>query len=261
MKTFIALILMTLVQLNSGLARAYILPLDIILQKSAQLAGNSIVNIDQDVQIKDGNKTYTIKESWLIEGDRNLKLSAHGVGELKDSININYLYNNKSRVSFIGHNKMTKTLGGDLFEKYLAIKSKDSYSSYLKELNIAPSVRLSRAGGLVCFAIGTESAAGNVNPQMWIDQNSFRLTKIRLPSNAEVEFTDYTEKDGVHYPRQKVISWDGKTVKITVTKITTKTGATIKNFYPEALDSSLPLSFANAGVTGAALEEFYSRFR
>ena len=252
---------MTLVQLNSGSAQAYILPLDIILQKSAQLAGNSIVSIDQEVQLKDGNKIYTVKENWLIEGDRNLKMSAHGVGELKDAININYLYNNRNRISFLGKNKMSKTLGGDIFEKYLAIKSKDSYESYLKELNISPTVRLSRAGGLVCFAVGTESTAGTVNPQMWIDQNSFRLIKMRLPSNAEVEFTDYMEKDGVHYPRQKVISWDGKSVKITVTKITTKTGATIKNFYPDSLDSSLAVSLANQGVAGATLEEFYSRFR
>ncbi len=213
------------------------------------------------MQNKDGNKVYTIKENWLIEGDRNLKLSARGVGELKDAININYLYNSKNRISYVAQNKISKAYSPDFFEKYLAIKSKDSYESYLKELNISPTVRLSRAGGLICYGIGTESAPGSTNPQMWIDQNAFRLIKLRLPSNAEAEFTDYTEKVGVHYPRQKVISWDGKTIKIVITKISTKSGASIKDFYHETLAPSTTPSFSNLGVVGATFEEFYSRFR
>lgn len=261
MKTFVALLLMTLVQLNSIKTEAYILPLEIILQKSAQLAGHSIIGVEQEVQFKDGLKTYSIKESWLVEGDRNLKLTATGMGDLKEAIKVSSIYNTKNRTSLLAQNKIASPYGSDFFEKYLAIKSKDSFENYLKELNVAPQVRLSRAGGLICFAVGTESTTDNLNSQVWIDQNSFRLVKMRLPSNAEIEFLDYIVKDGIHYPLKKIINWDGKTVTIIVKKLTTKANATIKNFYPETLDTSSQISLGKYGVAGAVFEDFYTRFR
>lgn len=261
MKTFLTLIVMTLVQLASPAAKAYILPLDFILQKSAGLAGSSIISIEQDVQFKDGVKTYTVKETWLIEGDRNLKLQARGVGELKDAININYLYNNKNKTSLLQKNKSVKLAPADFFEKFLAIKSKDSYLAYMKELKIGDNVRLSRAAGQVCFAVGNISTETDVQPHFWFDQSSFRLSKMRFPSQSEIEFSDYVEKDKVHYPRLKTISWQGKTVTIKVTKITTKTSSTIQDFYPESLQSSAPLALTNFGLAGSVLDEFYARFR
>lgn len=252
---------MTLVQLVSPTLQAYILPLDFILQKSAGLAGSSIISIEQDVQFKDGAKTYTVKETWLIEGDRNLKLQARGLGELKDAVNVNFLYNNKNRTSFLQKNKSVKLAAPDFFEKFLAIKSKDSYLGYMKELKIGENVRLARAAGQVCFAIGNISTETDVQPHIWFDQSSFRLSKLRFPSQSEVEFSDYVEKDKVHYPRLKTISWQGKVVTIKVTKITTKTSASIQDFYPESLQPSAPVALSNFGLAGSVLEEFYMRFR
>ena len=257
MKTFAMSILLTLVQFSSLQSQAYILPLESVLQKSAAVAGNSILSVEQDVQIKEGLKTYTIKETWLIEGDRNLRLSAKGIGELKDAINLSYVYNNKNRTKLSGKTKSVQTPGADFYEKYLAIKSKDSYLSYIKELGIGEVIRLSRAGGLICFAIGNESNPNDLQPHLWIDQNSFRLIKIRLPSRAEVEFGNHFEKDGVHYPRQKTITWDDKTATITVTKISVAKNISIKNFYPDSLENS---SISNASFA-PTVDEFYLRFR
>lgn len=261
MKTWIAILTMTLVQVFAHSAAAYILPLDFILQKSSGLAGNSIISVEQEVRYKDGPKTYAVRENWLIEGDRNLKVTVKGVGELKDAVNAVFLYNNKTRTSVVNKQKLTKTVLPDFFERYLSIKSKESYMGYIKELGLGEDVRLSRAGGTVCFAIGNVSTANDVQPHIWIDQNSFRLTKMRFPGKAEVEFGDYIEKDGIHYPKLKTVSWDGKSISIAVIKVTTKSGATIKNFYPETLEASNPSSLAAFGSAGAALEEFYSRFR
>lgn len=252
---------MTLVQLASPTVHSYILPLEFILQKSAGLAGSSIISIEQEVQFKDGVKTYSVKETWLIEGDRNLKLQARGLGELKDAINVNYLYNNKSRTSFLQKNKSVKSTAPDFFEKFLAIKSKDSYLGYMKELKIGDNVRLARAAGQVCFAVGNISTESDVQPHFWFDQSSFRLSKMRFPSQSEIEFSDYAEKDKVHYPRTKTISWQGKTVTIKVTKITTKTSSSIQDFYPEELQPSAPVSLTNFGLAGSVLDEFYTRFR
>src|SRR6476620_11360583 len=130
MKTFGLTAVLTLVQLFAFTSQAYILPLESVLQKSAATAGNSILSVEQDVQFRDGAKIYTVKETWLIEGDRNLRLTAKGVGELKDAVNLNFVYNNKNRTRLNGKNKVTQPAGADFFEKYLAIKSKDSYFAY-----------------------------------------------------------------------------------------------------------------------------------
>lgn len=262
MKTFATAIVLTLVQFISSTSLAYILPLENILQKSALVAGSSILNVEQEVQFKEAGKTYIIKETWLIEGDRNLRLTARGQGELKE-VNLNYIYNNKTRTSLSGKNKVTQTTGADFYEKYLAIKSKDSFQSYLKDLAITENVRLSRASGSVCFAIGEEANSESaVKPQLWIDQNSFRLVKMRLPSAAEVEFLDFTElESGAHYPRQKTVSWNGKTLNIVVKSVTRATSASIKNFYPESLETPSQFVLPPQNPAAPVFEEFYQRFR
>ena len=257
------LVLLTLVQLISLFSQAYILPLEIILQKNAVLAGNSIISVDQDVTFKDAYKTVTVKENWLIEGDRNLKLTAKGAGELRDLIYLTTVYNNKNKTTLISNAKQSKPVGEDFFEKYLAIKSKDSFVSYLKELGISQNVRLSRAAGAVCFAVGEPAlgATPNSNPEVWFDQDSFRLAKIRFPSNAEVEFSDWAVYNKVHYPKKKTVTWGDKSVVISITKVSTKTGVGIKSFYPENLDQNSEMSLARLGPLGSTIEDFYKRFR
>ena len=252
---------MTLVQLVGSKANAYILPLDFILQKSASLAGNSIIGIEQEVQYREGSKVYSVKESWIIEGDRNLRVTVRGQGELKEAVNMTLLYNNKNRTVVTANNKTVKSAGADFFERYLAVKSKDSFKNYMKELGIGEDVRLSRAAGQVCFAVGNISTENDLQPHLWIDQNSFRLAKIRMPSDAEIEFNDYIEKDGVHYPLTKTVTWQGKTVTIKVNKVNTKSKAKIEDFYPDKLEASQPVNLGNFGLAGSVLDEFYQRFR
>lgn len=257
------LVILTLVQLVSVFSFGYILPLDVILQKNAALAGNSIISVDQEVIFKDSYKEFVVKENWLIEGDRNLRLTARGAGELKDLVSIAAVYNNKNKTSISGKNRQSRPFGEDFFEKYLAIKSKESFQNYFKEMGISPNVRLSRAAGAVCFAVGDppKTATSTPSPEVWFDQDSFRLAKMRFPGNAEVEFSDYAVYNNVHYPRKKLVTWGDKTVTIRVLKVSTKTSTTIKSFYPESLEQASEISVSRLGGMGASIEEFYKRFR
>lgn len=261
MKTFLLFLVLTIVQLISVFADAYILPLDTILQKTTELAGNKIISVEQNVIFKDGKNEYTIKEEWLIEGDKNLKLKASGVGELKNFFKVHYLYNNKKRTELSGKNKVVTDVTRELFERYLAIKSVGSYLSYLKDLGISDKVRLSRAGGTVSFAIGEPSTAEALSPQIWIDQDFFHLLKIRFPSEADIEFSNYKEYGDIHYPRLKVVTWADKSVVIKVKKVTVKTAASIKSFYSDTLDLPTEIMLASKGDVGLKIEEFYKRFR
>ena len=262
MKTFTLLTVMTLVQFVSSLAGAYILPLENILQKNAALAGAGILSVEQDVRFTEAGKTYTVHETWLIEGDRNLRLTARGLGELRDVVNLTYLYNNKNRTQKIGGNRQTKPAGTDFFEKFLAIKSKDSYLGYLKEYSITDQVRLSRAGGRVCFAIGDISpSTSQLTPQIWFDQDSFRLAKIRFASQAEIDFTEYEERNSVHYPKRKLIAFEGQTINIVVSKFGPSASSSIRDFYPETVEAASVLNTSSLGSVGSQIETFYTRFR
>lgn len=253
---------MTLVQLCSLSAFGYILPLEIILQKNATLVGTSIFGVEQDVQFNDGVKTYTVKEVWLIEGDRNLRLVARGTGPLKEAVNLTYVYNNKTRTSLSpAKTRQTKQTGNDFFEKYLAVKSKESTRAYLKDMGISSQVKYSRAAGKVCLAVGDTATDSSRPAQMLFDQDTFELVKIYLPSQAEVEFSDYNVIGSIHYPRKKQVQFSGTTVNIVVTRVGPNTSASIRNFYPDTVESASVLNTESLGSIGPVIEEFYSRFR
>lgn len=261
MKTYLLLPVLTMVQLFTLSADAFVLPLGTILKKSTALSGTSIVAIEQNVIFREGNVDYVIKEEWLIEGDKNLKLTATGVGELKDVFKLNYLYNNKKRTHISGKNRVTTEAPRELIEKFLAVKSVDSYLNYFKDLGISNRVRLSRASGTISFAIGEPSNERALSPQFWIDQDFFYLNKIRFPTEAEVEFANYKAYGPLQYPDLKFVAWADKGAIIKVTKVSTKTGTTIKNFYPQALDQPSEMNLAGKGALGQKIEEFYKRFR
>ena len=261
MKTYLLLPILTIVQLLTFSVEAYVLPLDTILRKTTSLSGGTIVSIEQNVIFREGNTDYVIKEEWLIEGDKNLKLTATGVGELKDHFKVNYLYNNKKRTHINGKNRVVTEATHELLEKFLTIKSVDSFQNYLKELGISNKVRLSRASGKISFAIGEPSTDRALSPQFWIDQDFFHLNKIRFPSEAEVEFSDYKTYGPLHYPDLKFVAWADKGAIIKVTKVSIKTGTTIKNFYPQTLDLPSEINLGSKGALGVKIEEFYKRFR
>ncbi len=261
MKTYLLLPLLTIVQLFTCSANAYVLPLDTILRKTTSLSGNTIISVEQNVIFREGNIDYVIKEEWLIEGDKNLKLTATGTGELKDLFKVSYLYNNKKRTQVLGKNKVVTDSTHELFEKFLTIKSVDSYLGYLKELGISQKVRLSRASGTISLAIGEPSTERTLSPQFWIDQDFFHLNKIRFPSEAEVEFSEYKKYGTLQYPDLKFVAWADKAATIKVTKVSTKTDATIKSFYPQSLDTPSEILLGSKGAVGQKIEDFYKRFR
>ncbi|AGH94361.1 hypothetical protein A11Q_141 [Pseudobdellovibrio exovorus JSS] len=253
MKTFV---LLTIVQLFSSFSFAYILPLDTILLKASSIAGDSIVSVQQNVIFHDGTKEVIIREDWMIEGDRNLKVTATGTGEFKD-FKAQYLYNNKTRMHLEGRARTSTPVNADFFERFLAIKSRDSYYSYLRDLGISQRVRLSRAGGAISFAVG-EPSSSELSPQVWIDQDFFRLMKIRFPSEAEVEFSDYAEYGKLHYPKIKEVEWAGRSVLIKVVSVTPVKKSNLQDFYPETLTQ--PTNMQVNGLPPAVVD-FYQRFR
>lgn len=259
MKTFLAL---TIVQLFSQLSFGYILPLDLILEKSAALSPNQIISLEQDVIFKEAAAEAVIHETWLIDGDKNLKLTAIGQGDLKESFRLISVYESKNKTYVLGKNKVTEPVGTDFFEKYLLITSVAAFKSYLNALTIPQSVRYSRADGEIAYAVGESSSVGNLKPQFWISQNSFQIKKIRLPSEAEVSFSDYGNySNKFEHPKIKKVDWSGKAVSIRVRSINTKPVATTTQFSSSSLDQPSDFALSNKSHLYSTIEEFYKRFR
>lgn len=252
---------MTIVQWFCSFSYGFILPLETVLSKTVGLSGNQIFSVEQDVIFKSGSEDYTVRETWLIEGDKNLKLIAVGQGVLKDLIKMTVIYNSKTKTTMLGKNKTSEPVSSDFFERYLSIRSVDSFKKILTELNVSPQVRLSRAGGAISFAIGELSPINSVKPQVWIDQELFEIKKLRLPSSAEITFDDYATYKQIHYPRLKKIEWSGHSILIKVRQVTLKTAATLKSFYPQNLDQPSEVNLVSQGDSGLFIQEFYKRFR
>ncbi len=259
MKTFFIL---TIVQTISLFSYGFILPLDLILEKNVAINGTRVVSVEQDVYFKDGSQELAIHESWLIEGDKNLKLTATGLGELKDAVRIVALYNGKNRTTVVGKNKVTDVVGRDFFERYLAIRSLESFKNYLNELTISSNVRLARSNGAISFAIGEPSSATLLKPQAWFKQDTFQLSKIRFPSEAEISFSDYlVTNNQLNYPKTKILDWAGKSVVIKVRSVNDRVKVSSSVFYAQNLDSPSELLISNKNSAGLMVEEFYKRFR
>lgn len=261
MKTFISLTIVWSISLFSSALFAYIPPLDFILDKATATTGRQIISFDQDVFFKVGNEDAQISESWLVEGDRNLKVAANGKGFYKENVRFNALYNSKNRTMVQGKNKISTVLTSDFFEKYLFVRSSDSFKNYLRDLGISSDVRLARADGRVTYAIGVPSNE-KLSPQIWIDQDEFIVRKIRLPSEAEITLSDFTAVgDDLYIAKTQKIKWAGVTVTVKVKNISTKPNATLNSFYPQNFDANTELSFVNRTTLTQVIEDFYKRFR
>ena len=247
----------------------YILPLDFVVKKTVSHSNKQIISIEQEVIFKSKTQPAEIKvsESWLIEGDKNLKVSAYGLGNYKENIRFNSLFNNKTKTQMIGNNKTTTQRSDDFYLHLAFARSTDRFLDDLKNMGIPMQTRLSRADGYICISIGEASKDEKVFPQIWIDQDQFLIRKIRLPSGTEVTLSNYVkinpDTDQEFWIAKKhIIKWGQEEVTVEVKNISTKTTATLQSFFPKNLDTPSELSFSS-DQSGLAqiVEDFYSRFR
>ncbi|MFN3455236.1 MAG: hypothetical protein ACK41T_09780 [Pseudobdellovibrio sp.] len=259
--TFKFLFLMTFFTSVAGWT--YVLPLDFVIRKSISTTGRSIVSLEQDVVFKSGNESLKVHESWLVEGDKNLKVSAVGADLYRDSIRVNSLFNSKHKTQILGKNKTSTALPADFYQRLLFIRSSESFMGYLKELNIPAKIRLSRADGKVCFALGEASIEDQKYAQIWIDQDDFLIRKVRLPSGTEITLSDYVKaNDDLWIAKTQKITWGGGlTATINVKSFSAKVSSAIQDFYPQNFDAPTTFSFSQSSALAQVAEDFYKRFR
>lgn len=268
------------------LVHAYILPTRTILQKVSENAGSGIYAIEQEVQFSNGEETLAVKETWLIDSDRTMRLTVSGGKDLQNSFKLQFIYNGGQKWSMINNNRKSETLSVDFLERFLNFRTPEGLANVLAHLKIAPAtayqkkpvaksngeythepeswVRFSRTGGVVTYAFGTPTAADQEasQPGIWIEQDNFVVRKLRLPTQVEMSANDYNQfTKGLFYPRSRTIRWGNNTVTIRLISASARPQTAVGLFQPSSLDSNLKWDGIKDLPAKDVITEFYTRFR
>lgn len=264
-----------------SLSFAYIIPVKTILQKTTDHHGSGVYAIEQEVIFSVNGESIPIKETWLIENERTMRLTAKG---FQDQLTIQNIYNGNTKY-FLAQQKMQMQFPDELIERIFQFRNYDSFAQYLVQKKMIPSVnlnsnntelkgktteylpenfvRLSRTAGVVNYAIGEKPTSIDQKlPGVWIEQDQFVVRKFRWPSGAEVQAQNYTEYGRrFHFPKERTITWDGKQVTIRVINVTARSGSYAQMFQVASLDVKTQLEQIKNKPGYELIKEFYSRFR
>lgn len=246
-----------------------------ILDRTSENAGGGIYAIDTEVSFSDGTNEATVKESWLVENERNLKLTVTGLKELK-GFKLAYVYDNGLKWAMKGQKRESQPQPEEFLERWHHIRNSDALAANLSAAHLIPEykkdkqsravfeesiLRLSRSQGVVSYAIG-EINKEALTPKVWIEQDFFVIRKIRLPSQVELEFENYKSySKGLNYPKHKIIRWGPNQASINTLSVVPKTGNLTAQLKPQSLDMSNQSEALFTHPMKSVLEDFYTRFR
>lgn len=131
-----------------------------------------------------------------------------------------------------------------------------------------PNLRLGRAQGTVAYVFGrpTPAEQKTLLPGLWIEQDRFRILKLRLPSNLEIVAKDYKTLGKRTFPGVRTVKWQNHQITISTLSIERiLVGPKTRQFLsPESLKPSKKNSSedgASPTLGMAVMSEFYQRFR
>lgn len=267
-------------------SNASILPTRTIIQKTVESAGSGIFAIEQEVQFANGEETINLKETWLIDSDRTMRLTVTGGKELQNTFKLQFLYTGGQKWSLNNAGKKNEKIPDEFLEKYLNFRNADVFANQLVHHRMIPSnamtkkplvkvgndykrdpepwVRLSRTGGVVNYALGAPSSSDKEDgsPGIWIEQNQFVIRKLRLPSQAEMHANNYNQfAKGLQYPRTRTIRWDNNTVTIRLISASARPQTAVSLLQPGSMDTSTNWDRLANLPAKEVITEFYTRFR
>ena len=266
---------------------AYIPSYRMILSRTADNHGNGIYKITQNIHLRNQNKDFSLRESWIIYGAKKMRLTVTGTGTLTGQIQRTYIYNDNKRY-FIDSNgqKRMSALPADWFEHFfhfryskkmhpLLVKNKIVPQSYdfeepkiskPEDVSNTPEsfTRLTRIDGSIAYGIGPTSFSNQLMPGLWIEQDTFLIQKLRLPSKTEIVAKNYEKfKRSLWLPRQREIRWNNHTAKIILinTQAISSSSKNQAKVHHSSLNASTDGTLRNLPISISEVAEFYDRFR
>lgn len=261
-------------------ASAYIPEYSMIAIRAAEQHGKGSYQIEQDVIIRREAEAFTVRETWIVNGENSMRVAIEGRGPLKGLVSGSLIYEGNSKIFYDGSLRSQK-LTDEWLEPFFHFRNSKYFRSRLVNLRVAPQeslkdrsplpsegeikyeapsfIRLSRAGGGLAWAIGTNPVAGD-SPTLWLEQDQFVLRKYKGP-NSVLRADDYAKHDDVFwFPRSRTYQFGGFTVQVQTVKVTPVTIKTSSD--PRFKGATLA---ANKDILKLpdvdGLRDFYQRFR
>lgn len=247
---------------------AHIPKLNTILTKvAANNGGTNALIIKRTVTLKDEN--VTSEETWYVANADLMKVNVTGSNSDGSKWAFEILYKDGKRfTSTVDGGLKAYPTSSEFYEPLLHYRSNKALQSKLVSLQIIPTwagtnsqenfISLDRLkGGLVYLLGASETKNTQAPPQLWIEQDSFVLRKLRSGSQVDVDFDnikDYSEGK-IKQPDLQTVFWKNTTVTIQNTSLQVVPQAKVANqFKMEKGDAAKLPENVN-------LKEFYSRLR
>jgi hypothetical protein len=263
-------------------ARAYIPEYGLIASHAADQHGKGAYVIEQEVSYRKDGEVFSVKESWLVTGENNLRLTLEGRGPLKGLVRGTILFEGSQKF-FVEEKGPVRSqhLGEDWVEPLFHFRYSRYLRSRLVNLKVAPPeslrdraplsadgepqyqapgfIRLSRVGGAIAWAISLSNAGDH--PTAWIEQDQFVLRKFRGADQFVLRADDYGKFDeGFWFPRKRTYTFGDHTVEVHTLQVRPagKIPPSDARFRSSNLNAARDaLKLPDADV----MKEFYSRFR
>lgn len=264
-------------------ASAFVPEYGTITSKMADQHGRGAYLVEQEVSCQRGGEINTVKETWLVNGEGNQRLTLEGRGSLKGLVSGTILFENSAKFSIEpGQAVHSSHLGDEWLEPLFYFRSSRWLRHRLVNLHVTASetlkdrpplksdgdpgyqtpnfIRLSRTGGAIAWAIGVPPSVG-IAPTLWVEQDQFVILKFKGPNQVQLTADDYAKyDDGFWYPRARTYTFGEYTVtfKTLSVKSAGKISTSDKRFQRASLD---PKRDGLKLPETEGLREFYQRFR
>ncbi len=281
MRIFLFMLLLQTVCLNLiSVAHGFVPRAQFILKQTSELMGKGPYQIEKSVTFKDGTGSFQLRETWTVDDENSLKVSVRSGNQTIYQA----LFLNGKKFESTKHPNGTP-IHADFFERTFIYRQPRKWLEELVQDKVLATdslalggprdlkdlhdyrftsdanVRLSRTNGTVAFLLSPPAKEGSSpSAQLWIDQNSYQVLKIRTLNGSEIRAEKYISAvKGLNYPGQISIDWNGKQTEIQ-TKAIESIKSVGKNFDPNTLATSKWEALLSTPLK-TQIEEFYERFR
>lgn len=261
---------------------AYIPEYSLIASRAAEQHGRGAYQIEQEVTYRRETEFYSVKETWTVLGENNLRVTLEGRGPLRGLVQGTIIYEGSQKSYVDGNAARNARVTDNWYEPFFHFRSSKYFRSRLVNLKVTSSeslrdrnplnvegppvyeptsfLRLSRTGGGVAWAIGMNPTVGT-SPTIWVEQDQFVVRKFRGADQSVMRAENYQKfADGFWYPRNIIYTFGGTVIQ-TNTLSVKSLGNVSANDSRFKTSSLTPAKDALKIPDSEALREFYSRFR
>ncbi len=262
----------------SSTSLAYVPRANTIIEKMVLNNGSGEYKVVREVTLQAENREIKLREQWVIAYGDKMRLEVTSL-DSTNPLSFAVVFDENQRKT-LSSQKAIKNFkkSREFFEPLFHDRSSRSLTRRLIQQGFVPEwiqqtppptvadgktimtpepfVRLEPSQGSVNYALGspTNQLASRSQPTLWIEQDSFLITKMRLGSRAEITNSNYqTFTGGLKLPSEQVISWGNHVAKVKLLAVE-RNRSTAKEW-------ALNPKGLGAIPSDPLIKEFYTRFR